>query len=544
MNPVADNSDIEALLKAEAAKEGESEPAKVVLSATVTKINRKRKAQDRVVLLTEKALYNFAPRSYKSFKRRIDLTSINSVTLSDVGDEFVLHVQGEYDYHYRTHLRGHIIHKIAWLRKAADGHELKAHLSSLDEIASFITTKELVKRQNVSEPATYNPTNSLMNRIRALVSKKKVRFRDDHFDLDLTYITDRLIAMGYPSEDLEGLYRNPYSQVYAFLESRHKDRYKVYNLCSERRYDSAKFHHRVARFPFDDHNVPAFHLILDFCLDVDEWLATHPDNVVAVHCKAGKGRTGLMLACYMVYCQMFSSAADALADFGAKRTINHKGVTIPSQQRYVKYFELYLRRYVAPGRSLAYPGVALNLESIRVCGIPPVVADDPSSLYFKIYKVGGDRMYSSSNLTANGGGTVILETRQIVFTPSVRVCGDFKVQFCRDSDKLFHFWINTNFVDGGAVTFSKNDLDKAIKDKQHKKFQPDFRVEVRFSDHDVIVEEASDEEGQGEDIDFDASEGALGQATSRSALLERIAALEEQSRAQTLELLRLKGKRS
>eukprot|EP01027_Heterolobosea_sp_BB2_P015315 GEZU01021925.1.p1 GENE.GEZU01021925.1~~GEZU01021925.1.p1 ORF type:complete len:126 (+),score=10.01 GEZU01021925.1:123-500(+) len=79
---------------------------------------------------------------------------------------------------------------------------------------------------------------------RRLVSKEKKRLQDGDFDLDLSYITDRVIAMGFPSQDLEGLYRNPMPEVQRFVELHHKDRYKVYNLCSERSYDPAFFHHR------------------------------------------------------------------------------------------------------------------------------------------------------------------------------------------------------------------------------------------------------------------------------------------------------------
>ena len=47
-------------------------------------------------------------------------------------------------------------------------------------------------------------------------------------------------------------------EVVRFLDLKHADHYKVYNLCSEKFYDPSHFHGRVERYEIVDHNVPTF----------------------------------------------------------------------------------------------------------------------------------------------------------------------------------------------------------------------------------------------------------------------------------------------
>lgn len=52
-----------------------------------------------------------------------------------------------------------------------------------------------------------------MEAIRKLVSGKRRRFIEDGYSLDLSYITPKIIAMSYPSQGFESIYRNSITQV-------------------------------------------------------------------------------------------------------------------------------------------------------------------------------------------------------------------------------------------------------------------------------------------------------------------------------------------
>jgi serum/glucocorticoid-regulated kinase 2 len=70
----------------------------VLFSDFVVKINPRDKPQERVLVITNRAIYNLLPTDYGKCKRRISLDAVESITVSTVSDEFVLHVPTEYDY--------------------------------------------------------------------------------------------------------------------------------------------------------------------------------------------------------------------------------------------------------------------------------------------------------------------------------------------------------------------------------------------------------------------------------------------------------------
>lgn len=360
------------------------------------------------------------------------------------------------------------------------------------------------------------------NPIKGLVSKRRKRYTKDGFNLDLTYITENLIAMGFPAEKLEGVYRNHIDDVVKFLEHKHKDHYKIYNLCSERSYDISKFQQRVATYPFDDHNPPKIEVIKPFCQDVHDWLKQNDNNVAVVHCKAGKGRTGVMVSCYMIHAKLFSCADQALHYYGHMRTTDTKGVTIPSQRRYVNYYATLVEE------GLEYSPIPLEIRGIILEPLPTLFNGTQGSVMFVITE-GKDKIFTSDSYEVKKGGSSI--SIKLENVPPVQ--GDIKIEFFSKQkmirkEKMFHFWFNTFFVreelrgnengnsEGSEMSpperslsceertsnsqphyrprasslmnleeerqlilrIDKWDLDDAHKDKANKLYPPDFRVIV------------------------------------------------------------------
>ncbi|XP_024037979.1 phosphatidylinositol 3,4,5-trisphosphate 3-phosphatase and protein-tyrosine-phosphatase PTEN1 [Citrus clementina] len=362
--------------------------------------------------------------------------------------------------------------------------------------------------------------------IRNLVSKKRRRMLVEGYDLDMSYITDRLLAMSFPAEHMRAVYRNPLWQVKAVLDMRHQEHYKVYNLCIEETYDPEHFYSRVERYPFDDNHVPPLEMIKLLCESVHSWLSSDPKNIAVIHCMAGKGRTGLMVCSYLVYTGM--SAEEALQLYAHKRTTNNEGVSIPSQRRYVGYWNniisfprgvhsgtpdvnlpkrcsrelLRVRLYDTINTDAVFfvvselqevtgqlyrPAMELSRSSCR-----PVKKGNQRNTNHKYYVSCIEDEEEGSKLESEEPRVVVqMDTENSIiyqktcldhyFDKPLQVSGDVRVIFYQKmiGSRFFYACFNTAFIRNSMLQFSIRDLDK-VGSRGRSICGPSFCLELLF----------------------------------------------------------------
>nr|XP_058908071.1 tensin-1 isoform X5 [Kogia breviceps]XP_058908077.1 tensin-1 isoform X5 [Kogia breviceps]XP_058908078.1 tensin-1 isoform X5 [Kogia breviceps] len=298
---------------------------------------------------------------------------------------------------------------------------------------------------------------------------------DDSCELDLVYVTERIIAVSFPSTANEENFRSNLREVAQMLKSKHGGNYLLFNL-SERRPDITKLHAKVLEFGWPDLHTPALEKICSICKAMDTWLNADAHNVVVLHNKGNRGRIGVVIAAYMHYSNISASADQALDRFAMKRFYEDKIVPIgqPSQRRYVRYFSGLL------SGSIKMNNKPLFLHHVIMHGIPNFESKGGCRPFLRIYQA-MQPVYTSGIYNVQGDSQTSI---CITIEPGLLLKGDILLKCYHKKfrsparDVIFRVQFHTCAIHDLGVVFGKEDLDDAFKDDRFPEYG---KVEFVFS---------------------------------------------------------------
>ncbi|KAM8873330.1 tensin-1 isoform 1-T1 [Synchiropus picturatus] len=312
-------------------------------------------------------------------------------------------------------------------------------------------------------------------------SQSVVLAMEESYDVDLVYITERIISVSFPAAADERTYSTHLKEVAAMLRSKHGEHYLVLNL-SEQRGDIAKLNHKVLEFGWPDHHAPPLDKMCSMCKAIDAWLNGEPHNVVVLHNKGNRGRTGVVVAAYMHYSNISGSADQALDRFAMRRFYEDKALPVgqPSQQRYVKYFNGLLSGQIKINNK------PLFLHHVIMHGIPNFESKGEHVLlagcrpFLKIYQA-MQPVYTSGIYNVQGDSNTSI---CITIEPGLLLKGDILLKCYHKRfrnptrDVVFRVQFHTCAIHDLGVVFTKNELDETFKDDRFPEYG---KVEFVFS---------------------------------------------------------------
>jgi hypothetical protein len=236
-----------------------------------------------------------------------------------------------------------------------------------------------------------------------------------------------------------------------------------------------------------------------------------------------------MVSALLISLGICHTAAEALRFFGAQRTHDGKGVTIPSQSRFVHYWEQWQSRKLPRNLSLVSPTYKITRArfitvpdfDVGVTGCDPylLVSISNSELlnakcwdmrthhkrleHFKIKHGVIDLDLSKFSLFVRDNVRMTwmdkVGNRKIRITVCLTSLINRLTPFCLQDtthadEKMFVLNFHTAFIDSGThLCFEKSVLDHACKDKLQRYFNHAFAFELfveRVADSHVLATEA------------------------------------------------------
>ncbi|XP_066431644.1 tensin-1 isoform X6 [Eleutherodactylus coqui] len=330
-------------------------------------------------------------------------------------------------------------------------------------------------QKHVDTTGSTKSSRSSQSRRRPSRSFSLMHTMEDSCELDLTYITERIISVTFSAGTEEANFCRNLKEVAHMLKSKHGDNYLIFNL-SERRHDISKLHSKVLDFGWPDLHAPALEKVCSICKAMDTWLNADPHNVVVIHNRGNRGRTGVVVAAYMHYSNISASADQALDRFAMRRFYEDKVLPVgqPSQKRYIHYFSGLLSGAIKMNNK------PLFLHHVIMHGIPNFESQGGCRPFLKIYQA-MQPVYTSGIYNVQGDSHTSI---CITIEPGLLLKGDILLKCYHKKyrspsrDVIFRVQFHTCAIHDLGVVFGKEYLDEAFKDER---FPEDGKVEFVFS---------------------------------------------------------------
>uniref|UniRef100_A0A671XAU2 Tensin-2-like n=1 Tax=Sparus aurata TaxID=8175 RepID=A0A671XAU2_SPAAU len=296
-----------------------------------------------------------------------------------------------------------------------------------------------------------------------------------HYDFDLTYITERIISVFFLPDLEEQRYRRNLQEVASMLKSKHQDKFLLLNL-SEKRHDITRLNPKVQDYGWPDIHAPPLDKICAICKAMETWLTSDPQNVVVLHCKGNKGKTGVIIAAYMHYSKISAGVDQALTTLAMRKFCEDKVSSSiqPSQNR---------------SDTLVYFCIYSSVIHITLLALSPLFLHQVLIPSLPHFQEGGGfypflKIYQSLQLVYTSG--VYSRARKLCVTmePALLLKGDIMVKCyhrrsrAAEREVVFRVQFHTCTVHGAQLWFGKTELDLACTDDR---FPPDATVEFIFS---------------------------------------------------------------
>lgn len=295
-------------------------------------------------------------------------------------------------------------------------------------------------------------------------------------DLDISYITQRIVVMPSPTEGLESAYKtNHIDDVKIYLETRHMPaKLSVYNLGSRntprlpppiRTVECASIYQPAPP------KAPTLAGMFSLAEDMFGFLSIDPKNVIVIQSPdGGRGMAATMVGALLIFGQLVREPEDAMQIFAVKRQPPHMKA---SELRYLYYLGDLVRS--TPHLPHYYP---VTLVSLTITPVPRMTkARDGCRIFVEVHC--NDRPVMSTLQEYERMRLHSVMEGKVVLQLNVQVQGDVTITLNHARNalggmgrpqglRICQFQLHTGYIpeEETLINLAKNDLDD-LPDDEH-----------------------------------------------------------------------------